>query len=423
MRALKSAGFVVAAQVSKILVGLVLIKLAAIYVGVEGFGQLGHLMSLVTMMTLLAGGGIVNGLIKYTSEYRNNIRDVLEFASASATYSLFVSGALFIVLVVFAKDIAGFVFSTPGFEWVIRLLAASQLCIAFSNLVTGIANGYKNTKVFATVQIVGNVLSILVIWWLISSFAYMGAAVSIAISYAFMAVPAFFFFYKSRFWGRIRLGLYFKEPHFKRLFGFTLMLVVSATTFPFTEMYIREMIINGSGFSDAGLWQALIKLSSVYIGFFGLFLSYYFIPTVSPMQSGTEISKTTFKYLVVASGLFLVGALALVLASGIILPLLLSDDFLVLEDFLIYQLVGDVFKISAFVIGFVFVAKAAVKVYIVAELFQNALFIMLASLFYTESHNLGSIMDAYIVTYVVYFVVSLIVFFIFLKKRWLASGM
>lgn len=418
----KSATLIVAAQISKILVGLVLIKLSAVYVGIEGFGRLGNLMSFVTILTMLAGGGIVNGLIKYTSEYRKNVREVLDFVAASSIYSLYISVIIFLALNLFAQDIAQMLFSVEGFDWVIRLLSVTQICIAFSNLVTGVANGYKNTKVFATVQVVGNIASMIVIWLLISTFGLMGAAFSVAMSYALMVVPAFFFFYRSRFWGRVRLVAKVQGPHFKRLFGFTLMLLVSASTFPVTEIFIRGMIIENSGFIDAGLWQALIKLSSVYIGFFGLFLAYYFIPTISPLRNVAEIRNITCKYFFIVASVFSVGSLLLVVTSNIVLPLLLSDEFVVLAPLLKYQLIGDFFKILAFVIGFVFVAKAKVKVYILAELFQNGLFAVLAFIFYADSYDLVSIMNAYMVAYVVYFLVSLLVFSYFLQKDRLING-
>jgi len=416
VRALKSAALVVAAQASKILVGLVLIKLAAIYIGVEGFGKLGHLMSFVTMLTVLAGGGIVNGIIKYTAEYKKNIWNILRFISTASLYSLIFSLIIFFILLLFASDIAALLFSDPGFDWVVRLVGVTQVCIAFSNLVTGVANGYKNTKVYAIIQIIGNGLSILVIWALIRSFGIHGAAFSIAIGTSFMALPAFVFFYRSKFWKKVKLIKRSEILHFKGLFGFTLMLLVSALTFPATEIFIREMIIVDSGFSDAGLWQALIKLSSVYIGFFGLFLAYYFIPTVSPMQGSAAIRRLTFKYLSVVVLFFVLGAVLFVLFADTFLPLLLSAEFIALEPLLTYQFVGDLFKIASFVIGFVFVAKAATKIYIAAELFQNILFASLAYVFYKEGFDLVSIMHAYILTYMLYFLLSLIALFVFVRK-------
>jgi len=55
--ALKSAALTVLSQVSKIAVGFILIKLIAVYLGASGMGLLGNFMSLVAILSLMAGGG------------------------------------------------------------------------------------------------------------------------------------------------------------------------------------------------------------------------------------------------------------------------------------------------------------------------------------------------------------------------------
>jgi O-antigen/teichoic acid export membrane protein len=87
-RALISAALTTLAQISKIGVGFAFIKLVAVYLGAEGMGQLGHFMSAVTMLSLLAGGGIVNGLIKYVAQYKKLPKELLKTIAVSKAYSL-----------------------------------------------------------------------------------------------------------------------------------------------------------------------------------------------------------------------------------------------------------------------------------------------------------------------------------------------
>lgn len=53
----------------KLIAGLRIVKIVAIYLGTEGLGQLGQFMSLMSMITILAGGGINTGIIKYVAEF------------------------------------------------------------------------------------------------------------------------------------------------------------------------------------------------------------------------------------------------------------------------------------------------------------------------------------------------------------------
>ena len=77
---------------------------------------------------------------------------------------------------------------------------------------------------------------------------------------------------------------------------------------------------------------------------------------------------------------------------------------------------GDFFKIGAYVIGFVAVAKAAVRLYIIAEIFQNAIFIALSYVLTNGSLFLSGIMRAYSYTYAIYFILAIIAFLFYLKK-------
>ena len=86
--ALQSAALTVASQTSKIAVGFILIKLIAVYLGAGGMGLLGNFMSLVAMLSLMAGGGISNGVIKYVAEYKKQPRRLAEFIGSAKLYSL-----------------------------------------------------------------------------------------------------------------------------------------------------------------------------------------------------------------------------------------------------------------------------------------------------------------------------------------------
>ena len=63
MRFLKVGLLFAASTVSKLVAGLLIVKIVAIYLGASGLGQLGQFMSLMSMITLLAGGGIGTGII------------------------------------------------------------------------------------------------------------------------------------------------------------------------------------------------------------------------------------------------------------------------------------------------------------------------------------------------------------------------
>ena len=52
-----------ASTASKLIAGLAIVKIIAITLGADGLGRLGQFMSLISMVTILAGGGIASGVI------------------------------------------------------------------------------------------------------------------------------------------------------------------------------------------------------------------------------------------------------------------------------------------------------------------------------------------------------------------------
>lgn len=415
MNILTSAALIGIAQLSKIVLGLFLIKVFAIYLGPDGLGKLGHLMSLVAFLTIISGGGIQNGIVKYVSEYKERPFYLVRFINTSVNYSLMVSLFFLVVLSVFSRKIAQFIFADVNLYWTIVVVGFFQALMAFNKLVTSVANGFKNTKVFAISQVFGNLLAIPLIWWLVYAYGFLGGIFAILVSFLVIFFPSLYFYKTSFFW-RFRKAKLTLFKHNNKLYGFSLMALVSAVTFPLVEVYIRQMIIGSSGYEEAGIWQAAIKISSVYIGFFGLFLAYYFVPSVSPIKNIETIKSMVWKYMFIVGGLYLVGAITFYIGRGLFIPLLLSNDFLRLSEVIHLQLIGDFFKISAFVIGFVFVAKAIVWVYVLMEILQGGLLIFFSTIFYSENPQIQSIFEGYIVTSIIFFSITSFVFYCHLKS-------
>lgn len=403
MLAIRSALLTSSAHLSKILVGFVLLKLIALYLGAEGLGVLGHFMSAVTIVTLLAGGGVVNGVIKFVAEYRYQPRKMLFFISAAAVYSFVFCVMVLILGILFSKNISIFLFGSDDFYWVVLLLAAAQLGFAFTSLVTGVCNGLGDTKAFAKIQIIGSLLALPLAWILIVHYGIAGAAIAIVAVFFMGVFPALYFFFMSSFFGRITFTAVTRTD-LKKLSAFTIMLATSAFTFPLVEIVVREFLIRNSGYVEAGLWQASNKLSGAYLGFFGVFLAYYFMPLISPINDKKTIGLYVRRFMLLVMLIFLIGASVLYVGRSFFIPVLLSNDFSGLEDLIIFQLVGDFFKISSYVIGFVGVAKAATKLYVSAELLQGLLFLGVALLLGSVLGGVKGVLIGYMLTYVIYFV-------------------
>lgn len=403
-----------AAQLSKIAAGFLLLKLIAIYLGTDGMGAVGNFMSLATLLSLIAGGGIVNGVIKYVAALRDRNKYLLEFVSSAIIYSLVFSICVLIIGIIFSNIISEYIFGDASKYYLIIILAFAQLGFAFANLVTGVSNGLMDTKTYALIQIVGNLTAIPLSLIMISRFHFLGCVLSIILFYFSYSLPAYFFYRKSSFYKR-KLVFSNLSSHVKNLSVYTLMACIGALSVPLVEIIVRAEIINSIDYNSAGIWQASIKLSSAYIGFFTVFLAVYFMPLVVSIKNNSELAKMVFRFIFIVMIVFLIGGVGFYSLRQELIPILLSSQFSALESLIKYQLIGDFFRVSSYVIGFLVIAKSSLKIYLFSEIAQGVLFFLLSYLFLNQEMGLKGVFLANLLMNIIYFIISILGLLAFLK--------
>lgn len=414
--ALKSAALTVLSQVSKIAVGFILIKLIAVYLGASGMGLLGNFMSLVAILSLMAGGGISNGVIKYVAEYKKQPGKLMEFIASAKLYSLLFCIFFGVLGIFFSKYISSYIFKTESYYGLVIFLCLAQFGFAFVNLVSGVANGLRDTKTYALIQVSGNFLVIPVSWFLIWRYQLVGAAASIILVFLIYSIPAYFFYRKSLFF-RAKIRAEIDVLTAKKLSVFTIMAIAGAVSVPLVEILVRQQIINNVGYEAAGIWQGAIKISSAYMGFFTIFLAVYFMPTVSGTNNIEDITKLVYKFMAFVMLAFLLGATFFFLLRVQIIPIMLSSDFSSLDSLIKYQLIADFFRVSTYVIGFVVIAKAALKIYIISELAQGIIFFGTSTILLNSGCGLKGVFIANLLMNLLYFSTAVLGFFVYKKRR------
>ncbi|TFF78404.1 O-antigen translocase [Aeromonas taiwanensis] len=412
------AALILSAHLSKMLMGFFILKITAVYIGPEGLGGIGNFMSLLTIFSLLAGGGVLNGLIKYVSEYKNQKKKMIRFISSAVSYSLVTSVLTALLLIVFSKSISSFIFGSELNACYIVFLAIAQMGFAYTNIVFGVSNGLGFSNIYAKIQIVSCIIALPLCWWLIYTYKTDGAIVSFVVSLLTPVVPAIIYSFRSRYSKLISFSFSFSfNSDHKKLFSFTVMLITSAIAFPIVEIIIRQNLSIISDYHQVGIWQGATRISSAYTGVFAIVLSYWFMPLISAENNWDFIFHKTLSVMFIIMLLFFLGATFFYIWREEFISLLLSKDFLSLSEIIVFQLIGDFFKIGAYVVGFVGVAKAATRLYISAELIQSIFFVTFSFLISSYYPNAKGIMMGYAVTYFLYFFISISVFYLFYRMR------
>lgn len=388
----------------RMLVALVIIKMIALQLGPSGLAELGNLMNAITVISVFAGGGIVTGIAKKVAEFNHRPHHMTRVIGSAFYYGLAFSVAIMAIGVVAAIPISRFLFGTTEYAWLSPCLGFAQFLCFIGMATIAIANGLRRSDLFAIITITGYLSALPPAFILIYLFGLPGAALALALSISCVALPALVVIIKSPITRNIRLRI--NRTDALMFFRFSLMALASAVLYPATEVLIRTNIISAMGTVDAGYWQAMTRLSGAYLGFFTMYLMATCMPTVSSLPHRQDVVKFTYSTIVRLGGSFLIAAILIYVFRNYIILILFSRSFIPMEELFIWQLVGDFFRISAYVIGIIGVAKAATKIYIIAELTQCLMYGGLAALIIHNGGNVVNIMQAYALSYFLYFCIS-----------------
>lgn len=396
---------------AKIISYLFIVKIIALYTGPEGLGKMGQFMSLMTIVGVCAGGGISNGIIRYVAEYQKTNPDKIKTILNSGFFiTLSSSFVFFIICFSFSKDISILLFDNTEYTSVIVILSIAQLCIAINNFLFSIINGYKDVKVLVFSNCVAAIISVIISYLLIKSFDLYGVLLSLIFSQGCLVFITLFFI-RNKDW----LKQDFFKPIFdigsvKNLMSYSLMAISTAILTPISHILIRDHIVKVSSWADAGYWQAITRISDVYLLFITMAMTVYYLPKLSEISDKDKIKKeiiSTYKILFPAVCLL---SLSIFFLKDIIIYILYGENFYAIRDLFFVQLLGDVVKISSWVISFLMLAKKKTKLFLSTELFFSSTYVLL-TIFLVNKFSLIGAMYSFLINSSFYLVFMLIIFY------------
>ena len=403
------------AVITKVATALALNKVLAIYVGPAGYAVIGQFQSLLAMVFTFASGGVNTGVTKYTAEFHADPQKQQDVLRTATSISLLCACVFMALLVIFRKSLAAWTLADMQFSGVIVWLAAALIPMLLNGLLLAILNGRKEIKTYVIANIAGSLITALTAVLLVLKFGLYGVLVAMAISQALACVVTIWLFQRTcqmswkNFLGPINPDIA------RRLGGFALISATSALAVPLAQMLIRDGLANRLGLHGAGLWQALWKISEMHLMLLTTTLSLYFLPRFSEIKEATGLHKEVMKCYRFVLPLVMVSASLIYLLREFFIPVLLTAEFLPLTEVLGWQMLGDVLKISSWVMAYTMISHAQVRIFIITELVFTMLWVVL-TLGGASIDGLRGATIGYVLTYAAYGVAMLFLFSNLLKN-------
>ena len=128
--------------------GFVSMKIVALLVGPLGIALIGQFGNFNSIVMVLALGGISTGVIKYTSQYKDNLGELCKVWHTVTWVSLILSIPVIIVLLVFHNWLAQEFLHDVKYGSILVVFAFSLGFYVANNLLLNILNGLHEIKSF-----------------------------------------------------------------------------------------------------------------------------------------------------------------------------------------------------------------------------------------------------------------------------------
>jgi PST family polysaccharide transporter len=272
------------AVVVRIFVAIGLNKALAVYIGPAGYALVGQFANALTVTGSIAGGAIGSGVTKYTAEYFDAEEKQRLLWRTAARYLVASTSLTALVVLLFSKVLAEWLLGDPSYRSVFAGLALALPLLTSNALLLAIMNGKKEVRAYVAQNIATSILggaaaAAFAIW-----FGLTGALFALVINQSMVLFVTLWLCRKAPWLTLDSFIGPIGTDHARHLVGYALMALTSAIAAPLGQVVIRDHLIGRFGQVAAGEWQAVFKMSEVYLQLFTATLSIYFLPRLSEIR-------------------------------------------------------------------------------------------------------------------------------------------
>lgn len=388
----------------------VLNKILAVYLGPTGYAAIGQFQNFIQMVTTFAGSAINTAVVKYTAEYHEDeTKQRAVWKTAGSIVFLF-SLLFAILIIIFQKQLTLYIFQSLKYQTIFIWFAIFLIFFNFNTLFLAILNGKKEILKLVLANIAGSLFALVITGVLAVKLQLYGALIALSIyqSIAFIVTLILChradWFEFSSLLGKIDLGIT------KKFASFILMALVSAICVPLSQMLIRAYLTQEFSLAYAGYWEAMIRLSTVYLLLVTTTLGVYYLPRLSELNAIHEIKKEVYLGYKFIFPLAVVGGICVFILRDWIINLLFSPSFAPMQDLFLWQMMGDALKIGSWILAYLMLSKAMTKLYICTEIIFTVSLIALTYIC-TQVFGFEGVSIAHLINYGLYWIViSLFIF-------------
>lgn len=396
----------------KMVMGFVIAKVVAVYTGPSGMAMLGQVQSMVGCLNGIINAPVGSGIVRYTAEKKDQgFEACAPWWRAALQWVLIISAVAIPTGLLMANHIADWLFQDESLAWIVMATICVLPLSALGTLCNSVINGQQLYRRYVGLGMLSALVSAAVMLTMIMLANIQGALFAAAVQAALIGLVMFIANLRQP-WFRLQYWWGSSTPEARRsIGGYMLMAITSALTVPISLILVRTILIHQVGWEATGHWQAVWKISEVYLGVITMALGTYYLPRLSSLVGvdaiADEINKTARIIIPVVAAM----ALCVYLLRDLAIWILFTSDFTAARDLFAIQLCGDVIKIASWLYAYPMLSRGATKWFMSVEVIFSTTFVILTYIFVSYVGIKGATI-AYLVNYSICF----LIIFLNLKK-------
>ena len=409
MTLIKTSILTTLSTIIKVITAFILNKVVAVYVGPSGLAIIGQLQNFISIMMTFSNGAITQGIVKYTAEYREDISSKSKFFSTAIVITFVSSTLTGFALYLFSNFLSEVILNSIDYESVFIIFAFTIILFSFNTLFMSILNGQKEIKKYVLINIISSIFSLILTCILIIKFSLIGALYAMVLNQSIIFFITLFFIIKAP-WFRFE---YFKQgidkKSFNKLSKYSLMAIVSILAVPLSHLFIRNYIGDNLSWDDAGYWQGIWYISGIYLMIVTTSLNIYYLPKLSEITDTAQLKGEIINGYKIIIPIVSIFALGVFILRNYIIEIAFTPNFVSMLELFKWQLIGDVIKISSWLLSMIMIAKAMTKLFILTEIIFSISF-MILSILGLNYFGLVGVTYAFSLNYFIYLFVMIFIF-------------
>ncbi len=371
-------------QMYQILIGVVKSKFVAVLLGPAGMGIMGLYLSTVELVKSISSFGLEQSAVRDISE-ANGTGDTLRIGYTTSIIRRLVwfTGVLGLFLTLFLSPLLSkFTFGNGDYTWGFAILSITllidQLCVGQKVLIQGI----RRLKDLAKASAIGATIGLLVSVPMYYRFGLKGIVPTMVLTSISAMLISWYYSTKIAV---DKVAVTFREAleGGRSMIKMGISLSVSGIFVTTCAYILRWFIREQGGVEEVGLFTAGYVIMTTYVGMVFKAMGTDYYPRLAAVNKDNNKCKEIINQQAEVAVLILAPLVILcIMLMPRIVKIIYSTDFMASTNYVLWAILGTLFKAASWSIAFIFLAKAEAKFFIINELFGNLISLILHFLGY-----------------------------------------